>query len=549
VRERVMQAAAQHGNLSISDNRVARELQSMPELAQLKRPDGSFDVAGYKAILEAQGMSAASYEARLAQDLRIRQVLRGVTDSVLSSNAVVGTALEALLQRREIHYASFDTQAYLAKVNPTDAEVEAYYKAHEADFRAPEQATIDYVVLDLDALKKGITVSEDDLRKYYTENIARYTTAEERRARHILIKADKDAAADVKQKAKARAEALVAEARKNPSGFAELAKKNSEDPGSAAQGGDLDFFGKGAMTKPFEDAVFAMKPGEISNVVESDFGFHVIQLEATRGGEKKPFEAVRASIEDDVRKQLAQKRWAEAAEQFTNTVFEQPDSLQPVIDKLKLEKKTAIVQRTPAPGATGALGSAKLLEQVFSSDSLQNKRNTNALEVGASQMASARVTKYEAAHTLPLAEVKERVRSLVQTDQASALARKDGEARLAQLRKDGEGALPSTATVSRAKPEGLQRAALDAVLRADATKLPAYVSAEVPGQGYFVARIDKVLPRESTADDNARMQAQYAQVWAQAESQAYYRALRKRFKVEQQAAASPAEAAASAANR
>lgn len=547
VRERVMLTAAQQGNLSISDNRVARELQSMPELAQLKRPDGSFDVAGYKAILEAQGMSAPSFEARVAQDLRSRQVLRGLTDSVLSSTSVVSTALEALLQRREIHYANFDTQSYLAKVTPTDAEIEAYYKAHEADFRAPEQATIEYVVLDLETLQKGVAVNEKELRDYYETNISRYTAAEERRARHILIKADKDASADIKQKAKARAEALMAEARKNPSGFAELAKKNSEDADSAAQGGDLSFVPRGALAaKSLDDAVFSMKPGEISNVVESDFGFHVIQLEATRGGEKKPFETVRAAIEDEVRKQLAQKRWAEAADQFTNTVFEQSDSLQPVIDKLKLEKRTATVQRTPPPGATGALASAKLLEQVFSSDALQNKRNTNALEVGPSQMASARVTKYEAAHTLPLAEVKDRVRGLVQNEQASALARKDGEARLAQLRKDGEGALPSTATVSRAKPEGLQRAALDAVLRADAGKLPAYVSTEILGQGYFVARIDKVLPREAAADDNVRMQAQYSQVWGQAESQAYYRSLRKRFKVEQQAAA-PADAAASAA--
>ena len=549
VRERVMQTASVRGNVSISDNKVARELQAMPELAQLKRPDGSFDVAAYKALLEAQGMSPASFEARVAQDLRTRQILRGVTDSALSSNAVVNTALEALLQRREIHYASYDIQSYLSKVTPTDAEIEAYYKAHEADFRAPEQAAIEYVVLDLDTVKKGIAVNEAELRDYYKANEARYTTAEERRARHILIKADKDASADVKQKAKARAEALVAEARKNPAGFAELAKKNSEDPGSAPQGGDLDFFGKGAMTKPFEDAVFAMKPGEISNVVESDFGFHVIQLEATRGGEKKPFEAVRATIEDEVRKQLAQKRWAEAADQFTNTVYEQSDSLQPVIDKLKLEKKTATVQRNPTPGATGALASPKLLEQVFSSDALQNKRNTNAVEVGASQMASARVTKYEAAHTLALAEVKERVRTLVQADQAAALARKDGEALLAKLRKDGQGALPSSATVSRAKPEGLQRSALDAVLRADATKLPAYVSVDVPGQGYFVARIDKVLAREAAPDDNARMQAQYAQVWGQAESQAYYRALRKRYKVEQQSAASSADAAASGVNR
>ena len=167
--------------------------------------------------------------------------------------------------------------------------------------------------------------------------------------------------ADVKQKAKAKAETLLAEARKNPAGFADLAKKNSEDAGTAAQGGDLDYFGRGAMVKPFEDAAFALKPGEISQVIESDFGYHVIKLEDARGGDRKPFEAVRTGIEDEVRKQLATKKWAEVAEQFTNTVYEQADSLQPVIDKLKLAKQTATVQRTPQPGAQGPLASAKLL--------------------------------------------------------------------------------------------------------------------------------------------------------------------------------------------
>lgn len=551
VRDRVMQAAAERAHLSVSPERVARELQTMPELATMKRPDGSFDVAAYKAILEAQGMSAASFEARVAQDLKTRQVLRALTDSAIAPNAVVGSALDALLQRREIHYARFDNQAYLSKVNPTDADVEAYYKAHEAEFRAPEQATIDYVVLDMDSVKKGIKVSEDELRKYYAENDARYKVAEERRARHILIKADKDAPADVKQKAKAKAEALLAEVRKHPDSFAELAKKNSDDTESGAIGGDLNYFVRdGLASKALSDAAFAMKVGEISNVIESEFGYHIVKLEATRGGDKKPFEEVRAAVEDEVRKQLAQARWAAAAEEFTNGVYEQSDSLQPVIDKLKLEKKTATVQRTPAPGATGVLASAKLLEQVFAPDSVQNKRNTSAVEVGVQQLASAHVTQYQPAHTVALAEVKDKVRAAVQAEQAAALARKDAEARLAQLRKDGEGDLPTAATVARNKPENLPRAALDAVLRADAGKLPAYVSAEVPGQGFIVARIDKVLPREVVAADAPRLQGQYAQVWAQAESQAYYQALRKRFKVEEKgAAALAADAAPSAASR
>jgi len=546
LRERVLATAVGKLNLAVSDERLQRLFVTDPQFAQLRNADGSVN----KDLLNAQGMTSEMFAARLRQDLALQQVQGGITGSVLAAAAPVGQALDALLQRREVRLAQFDAKSYLGKVSPSDAEIEAYYKSHEAEFRAPEQASIEYVVLDLTALKKGIAVTEDELRKYYDENAASYTSAEERRARHILVKADKGAAPDVKQKAKARAEALLADARKNPAGFAELAKKNSDDTGSAANGGDLDFFGRGAMVKPFEDAVFAMKPGEIGNVVESDFGYHVIQLEAVRGGQKKPFEAVRAAIEDEVRQQLAGKRWAEAAEQFSNTVYEQSDSLQPVIDKLKLDKRSATVQRTPAPGAGGALASAKLLEAVFGNDPLKNKRNTDAVEVGPNQLAAARVLQHQPARTLPLAEVREAVRQRLVASQAEALARKDGEARLAALKADpNSGALDAAVTVSRAQPGALGRSALEAVLAADASKLPAVVGVALPGQGYLVARIDKVLPRELKPEENQALQAQYAQAWARAEAEAYYQALSARYKVEKRADPVAAAAAASAAVR
>lgn len=546
LRERVLATAVGKLNLAVSDERLQRLFVTDPQFAQLRNADGSVN----KDLLAAQGMTSELFAARLRQDLSLQQVQGGITGSVLAAATPVSQALDALLQRREIRVARFDPKDYLARVSPSDAEIEAYYKAHEADFRAAEQASIEYVVLELAALKKGLSVSEDELRKYYEENASRYTAAEERRARHILIKADQGTAPDVKQKARARAEALLAEARKNPAGFAELAKKNSEDPGSAANGGDLDFFGRGAMVKPFEDAVFAMKPGEIANVVESDFGFHVIQLEAVRGGQKKPFDAVRASIDDEVRQQLAAKRWAEAAEQFSNTVYEQSDSLQPVIDKLKLEKRTATVQRSPAPGASGALASAKLLEAVFGNDAVKNKRNTDAVEVGPSQLAAARVLQHQPARTLPLAEVKDAVRQRLVASQAEALARKDGEARLAALKADpNSGSLSDAVTVSRAQPGALGRTALEAVLAADAGKLPAVVGVALPGQGYLVARIDKVLPRELKLEENQALQAQYAQAWGRAEADAYYQALSARYKVDKRVDPLAAAAAASGAAR
>ncbi|GCL63351.1 SurA N-terminal domain-containing protein [Pseudaquabacterium pictum] len=547
VRERVLAVASDKLHIAVSNERLQRLFVTDPQFAMLRNADNSIN----KDLISAQGMSVAAFEQRLRQDLTLQQVQGGITGSVLAAAAPVNQALDALLQRREIRFTRFNAPDYLAKVAPTDADIEAYYKQNEASFRAPEQASIEYVVLDLAVLKKTVAVPEEDLRKYYTENASRYTAAEERRARHILVQAAKDAPADVKQKAKAKADGLLAEARKNPAGFAELAKKNSDDPGSAPNGGDLDFFGRGAMVKPFEDAAFAMKPGEISNVVESDFGYHIIQLEAVRGGEKKPFEAVRAAIEEEVRQQGATQKWAEAAEQFTNTVYEQADSLQPVIDKLKLEKKTATVRRQPLPGASGPLVSAKLLDAVFGNDAIKNKRNTDAVETGPNQLTSARVLQHQPARTLPLAEVRDQVRQRLVASQAEALARKDGEARLAQLKADPAnaataGSLTGPAVVSRAQPGDLSRTALEAVLAADATKLPAVVGVALPGEGYLVARIDKLMPRDIQPEENTALKGQYAQAWARAEAEAYYRALSTRYKVSKQVDPVAAAAAASA---
>lgn len=538
VRDRVLLAAAEQLNLSVSDARLQQLFATDPQYAGVRNPDGSVN----RDLLALQGMSSEMFAQRLRQDLAMRQVLQGIGATVLVPKAVADASLDALLQRRQIQSQRFDPKDYRAKVKPSDAEVEAYYKANEAQFRAPEQARIEYVVLDLAVLGKGLSVPEDELRQYYEQNAARFTAAEQRRASHILIKADKDAPAAERQKAKAKAEGLLDQLRRNPSSFAELAKKNSDDPGSAAQGGDLDFFGRGAMVKGFEDAAFVMKPGEISNLVETEFGYHIIQLNAVRGGEKKSFDAVRTEIEDEVKKQLAQKRFVEAAEQFTNTVYEQSDSLKPAIDKLKLDRLEATVQRTPAAGSSGALASAKLLEAVFGDEVVRNKRNTNAIETGPNQLASARIVEYMPAHTRPLAEVREQVLERVTATQAAEMARKDGLALLAQLKQSPDTKLPDSALVGRAAAQNVPPTVVDAVLRADATKLPQPLGVDLGEQGYMVVRVLSVMGPDMALVNQPNVQTQVAQALANAEAQAYYSALKDRFKVSYTDAAKATEA-------
>ena len=551
VRERVMLVAADKLHLTTTDERLQRLFVTDPQFAFLRNPDGSVN----KDALSAQGMSSEMFAQRLRQDLSLRQVVQGIAGTVFAPLGATNAALDAMFQQREVQVQQFATKESLTKVAPTDAEIEKYYKdpANAAQFMAPEVANIEYVVLDLESLKRGITVTEKELREYYAANEKRYTSTEERRASHILVKVDPGASAADRATAKAKAAGLLDEVKKNPASFAEVARKNSDDPGSAEKGGDLDFFGRdGLAAKPLEDAAFKLKPDEIGSLVESDFGYHIVKLTAIRGGEKRPFESVQGELEAEVKTQLAQKRFSEAAVEFTNTVYEQPDSLKPVVDKLKLELRTAQnVKRTPASGApAGPLGSAKFLDALFGADAIRNKRNTEAIEVAASTLVSGRVVKYEAAHQLPLADVKTRVRERLVVVQAAALARKLGEARLAELRAAPATAMTEPAvTLSRAQPRDMPGALVDAILKASTTTSPTYIGVDLGDQGYAVAKIAKVLPgRDPQTADATRAQAQYAQAWGDAETQAYYNALKTRYDVEIKASVLPPADPASAAS-
>lgn len=536
VRDSVLQAAAQKMHLLTSDARLARELQSIPQIAALKRPDGTLDTEAYRALAGAQGLTPEGLEARIRHDISVSQVMGSVMASAFAGPTESKQALDAIFQRREIQVARFNALDFASRVQVSDADLQAYYQAHPAKFQQPEQASVEYVVLDLDAVKAGISVSEDDLRTYYKENLSRLAGNEERRASHILISAAKDAPAAEREKAKARAEELLAELRKAPGRFAELAKKDSQDPGSAAAGGDLGFFARGAMVKPFEDTVFAMKKGDISDVVETDFGYHIIMLTDIKTPRQPTFEELRPSLEAELKQQQAQRKFAEVAETFANAVYEQADSLQPVAEKLKLKIHTATgVTRTPAAGAQGPLANPRFLEALFQPDSLQNKRNTEAVEIGSSMLAAGRVTAYQPALTVPLDQAREKVRALFVADKSAELARKEGEARLEAWKADPAAAsgLSGAVTVSRDQLQNQPRAVVDGALHAPVDKLPSWVGVDLSGQGYAVVKVNRVVAREAVDEATARMERQqYLQAWGMAEMQAYYELLKQRFKVE-----------------
>jgi peptidyl-prolyl cis-trans isomerase D len=532
IRERALYAAAQEQRLTVTDDMLRREIFRIPDLAVLKGADGSVDIGAYKAFLQQRGYSPEAFEASLRQDVLLQQVVNGAAAQVPEAAAPARVAAESLLQRRKIQLQVFEAKDYSAKLEPTAEQLADYFKRHEAAYRTDEQAAIEYVTLDVEALKKSVVVTEDQTRGYYKENESRYTSAEERQASHILFTAEKSAPADQRKAAKAQAESILAQVRKSPEQFAALAKKHSQDPGSAAQGGDLGFQGRKAWVPSFENAVFAMKPGEISNLVETDFGYHIIRLQAVRGGERKSFEAVRAEVENDYRTQQAQKAYADSTDAFGNTAYEQSDSLQPLADKFKLEKKSAVVGRTPALGAAAPLDSPKLLEAVFGDDVLKNKRNSQPVETARSSLTVARLVEHRPSRARPFDEVKAQVREAYVQEQALEQVRKEGEARVAQLKSGGDTAgLGALREVSRTKPDDtpfeVVRAALEAPL-----PLPQVLGVSLGSRGFAAVRVVESLAPATDAPEFANLAPQYTRAWANAQSAAYVEALRKRMGTE-----------------
>lgn len=533
VRDRVLIAAASQYRLHVSDQRLAQELMRDEVLASLKRADGSLDVEAYRQLLGRQGMTPEMFEARLRSDLTVRQVGEGVTGTSFVPAGLADVSMGALFERRQVSVQVFSAADRVGQVQLTDADIQTFYNDNPGLFQAPEQVDVEYLVLDAAALADSVKLSEADIRAYYDQNAASLAGGEQRRARHILLTVGADAPAAEKDKVRQAAQGLLDQVRQDPSKFAELARVHSQDPGSAAQGGDLDFFSRGAMVKPFEDAVYALKKGDVSDLVESEFGFHIIQLTDIKAPPVPSFESMRAGIEADLKKQQAQKMFAESAETFSNLVYEQADSLQAAADRLKLKIQTAsAVTRKPGSDA-GVLSNEKVLAAIFESDAIERKQNTKAIEIGAGRLVAARVVQHRPARTQALTEVRAQVTERLRSQRAAERAREEGRKQLEAWKAGASAdAMPAPVVISHTATQGLPVEILRAALSTPAQNVPAWAGIDLGDRGYAVVRVDRLLPPdERTTNVQLQVQQQYKQLLLNAESQALQESLKELFKV------------------
>jgi peptidyl-prolyl cis-trans isomerase D len=526
VSQRLLTQDVVRKRLVATDDNLRETIGSIPAFQE----NGKFSRPRYQQAVQAEGYSVPAFESNLRRDLMVQQLASAVGDAGIVSRAVAREWAALAGEQREIARATVPASSFTSQVKSSPEAIQAFYEANRKDFEVPEQARVEYVVLNRDSLLAADPVSPDEIKAQYEANRAQYEQKEQRQASHILLTVKPGSSADEKAKVKARAAEIAAQVKKNPATFADAAKKQSEDPGSAGRGGDLGFFSRGMMVPAFEDAVFSMKPGEVSDPVESDFGFHVIRMTAVRPGKVKPLEEVRAVIEADLRKQRAGRRFAEAADQFANMVYEQPDSLKPVVDKFKLRVESAgwMLRGEAKP----PLNHPKLQQAIFSDDAIKNGRNTEAVEVSPGTMVAARVAEHRPASVKPLDEVRgDVVKEMVRRESAK-LAWKQGAEKLEQLKK-GEAAgvtFSASRTLGREGSQDAPANLVSAAFKADRSKLPAYVGVEQP-DGYQIVRVSKIVhvPLDETREKGA--QAELGRITGGSQLQAYISALRADTKV------------------
>ncbi|AMO99823.1 surA N-terminal domain protein [Collimonas arenae] len=534
ITQRVLAATANRELLTVSDPVLQQTILGM--FPNLVGADGKFDSNLFNQLLAAQGMTQVSYAARLRQELAMQQLNGAVQSTAFTPKTVAMRLSDIGDQERDVQELLFKAQDFAAQVKVTDAMLQDYYAKNAKEFEIPERVKAEYVVLDSAAAAAQVTVSDADIKSYYDNNLVHYTTPEERRASHILISVKKDAPAAEQAAAKAKAESLLAEVRKNPADFAKLAKANSQDTASAEMGGDLGYFASGSMVKPFADAANKLKQGEISDLVQSDFGYHIIELTGIKPAQVKPLDDVKADISAEIKKQLAAKKFAELAETFSNTVYEQADSLKPVADKLHLQIQTAENlgrKVNPAVAPAVPFNNQKFLAALFSDEALKNKHNTEAVEIAPNTFIAGHVVEYKPVTKRAFEEVQAMIRDKVTRTEEVAMAKKAGEEKLVVLKaQDSSTGFGAVQTVSRAKSEGINPLEFEAVMKADVNKLPAFVGVELPQQGYALYRIGKIA-QPATIDQARRTaeQQQITSVLAQQEMLAYVDVLKEKAKV------------------
>ncbi len=413
-------------NYRLSDAQLEQRIRTTPAFLRAEE----FDPDLYRNILSANGFTPQAYEEAERQNAAIAQLANTVTESAFVTVPEINRLLSLQAQTRAVDYVLLPADRFAAEIKLEPDEVAQHYQDNLAAYQQPARLQVEYIELSVERLASRITPSAAELSDLYQQTLGRYTQAETRKASHILFSVGADADAATRAQMLDQAESVLAAARAGAD-FAELAKQHSADPGSKQQGGDLGVVAKGQMVAPFEEAVFAMREGEIRGPIETQFGFHLIKLTALSEAQQQPLAEVREQVAEQVRRARAESLFAEHREAFQNLVFENPHTLTVAAEDLELEIKQS--DWFTAQRGEGIASEPPVRRAAFNEEVLNDDLNSAAIELGFDRLVALRKHVYEAAREKTLDEVRAQIEQRLKAQQAAQKLKQWGAQLVADL--------------------------------------------------------------------------------------------------------------------
>ena len=434
--EELIDTTLQNETLHASGFRISdAQLAALIQNTAVFHTDGQFDRDRYELLVQNSGMTIQGYESYQRQQGVVDQLVRGLGQSAIVSTNSIDKAWKLLDQRRIASYTTLEFDNFLDDIQVSETAIEKEYQANLDGYFEPASIQVDYLKLSVEDLGTRLDVDEADILRMYEDNPDRYRQPGSRSASHILLSVSPDAADAQIDQVRQRASEIVARARGGES-FASLAEVNSDDKGSAKRGGELGVIRPGTMVKPFEDAVFVMGEGEISEPVRTQYGFHVIRLDRITASRVQSLDQVRSEIEIEVRRLRAEEQFNELAEILGSTVFEQPDSLEPAADHLGV--KVMRSEWFTQDAGTGIAEFQVVRDAAFGNEVLIDGLNSELIEIDQDNLVAVRKVDYRARRQLDLNEARPGLEKRLRAVEASDRMEKAGEDLVARLKSGAD---------------------------------------------------------------------------------------------------------------
>lgn len=511
---------------SFADNNLTvttKQLQTAIAAIDVFQSQGKFDVAKYESFLKQSYTTSAKFEQNIGQQILIDQTVDFFKQSYFGAEAFKNKLMLLLSRERNVAQYILLPQDFYAAINLSESAINAYYQQNMPKFMQPEQVKLQYIRLSVDDLAATLTITPAEINQYLSTHAM---ASEQIDVAHILFSLPANASAAQKAQIKAKAEEVLAQVKAHPSQFAVYAQRYSQDPGSAAHGGDLGLIGRGVMGKAFESAAFALTEGQISDLVETNYGFHILKLNAIK---TVPLASSQQTARQQLQKQKAQQQLAAKVEQLNDTSYNQADSLTYAAEKTGLKLQDDWVVK----GATqGKFAAAKLQQAIFSDEVLKRHHNSEVIDLGDGSYIVLRVQAAIAAKQKSLAEVREQIIATMKQEQGQQLAAQQGQQDLALLQQGKLNlAFTGKQNVSLlSQNQAIEPMAVKQIFAAPAN-FPAYVGAVQQNGAYVIYRIDSQVESSALAKQNQALVEQLADQYALMNLNAYVGGLREQYKI------------------